>query len=194
MRPRGIGAEPDHGRRAAGLLSSLPQRRALALPPARPHGRTPVRALASLATARDEQDMALNNMQRAPTPPAPPARPRAARADGGGRGATSMAPGGRRMRGIAYSAPSGGLHDTPGSSLSAPCSFSARRLSDASSSARSFAYSACDGSPSCAPRPRARVRLDRVKRTLQLGEPGVLALRRAPACALRCTLCAARSA
>ena len=63
-----------------------------------------------------------------------------------------MAPCGRRMRGMAYSAPSSGLQVTPCSSLSALCSFSARRLSDASSSARSFAYSSYDGSPSCAMR------------------------------------------
>ena len=53
---------------------------------------------------------------------------------------------------MAYSAPSSGLHVTPGSSLSALCSFSARRFSDASSSLRSFAYSSYDGSPSCAMR------------------------------------------
>lgn len=51
---------------------------------------------------------------------------------------------------MAYSAPSSGLQVTPCSSVNALCSFSARRLSDASSSARSFAYSSYDGSPSCA--------------------------------------------
>ena len=54
------------------------------------------------------------------------------------------------MRGMAYSAPSDGLQVTPRSSQSAACSFSARRLSEASRDSRSFAYSAYDGSPSCA--------------------------------------------